>query len=104
MAKTNISPVDVAKIAKLASLSISDTQSSLFANQFSATIAVIDQLNDVDTKGISSTSQVNHLTNVTRPDIVDKSRMLSQAEALSGAKQIHQGFFVVKQILEKDSE
>ncbi|MBI1871879.1 Asp-tRNA(Asn)/Glu-tRNA(Gln) amidotransferase subunit GatC [Candidatus Collierbacteria bacterium] len=104
MTKANITKSDVAKIAKLANLTITPDEEGLFADQFSQTIDVVDQLNEIDTKGLPPTSQVTHLENVTRPDEVDKDRILTQAEALSGAKKTHKGFFVVKQILEKDSE
>ncbi len=104
MAKTIITTQDVAKVGILANLPLTEEEKKLFADQFSTTIDVIDQLNEIDTKGITPTSQVNHLENVTRPDEVDQDRILTQEQALSGAKNIHQGFFVVKQILEKDSE
>ena len=104
MAQITITTADVAKIAVLANLSVSEAEKKLFADQFSTTLAVIDELNEIDTGDIIPTSQVNHLENVTRPDEIDTARVLTQAEALSGAKNVHQGFFVVKQILEKDSE
>ncbi len=104
MAKTTITTSDVAKVGVLANLPITDEEKKLFADQFSATIDVVDQLNEIDTTGVIPTSQVNHLENVTRPDVVDKDRILTQQQALSGSKNVHKGFFVVKQILEKDSE
>lgn len=104
MAKITITAEDVAQIAALANLSITESEKKLFAEQFSQTIEVINELNEIDTSGIIPTSQVNHLENVTRPDEIDSDRILTQAEALSGAKNVHQGFFVVKQILEKGSE
>lgn len=104
MPKTQITSETVVKIGKLASLNLSEPEVKLFASQFRETIAVVDQLNELDTSGVALTSQVNHLENVTRPDKIDKSRILTQAEALSNAKRTHQGFFVVNQILDKDSE
>jgi len=104
MAKITITIDDVAKIGVLANLPVSESEKKLFAGQFSKTIDVIGEFNEIDTSGITPTSQVNHLENVTRPDEIDPDRVLTQAEALSGAKNVHQGFFVVKQILEKDSE
>lgn len=95
---------DVAKVGVLANLPISEAEKKLFADQFSTTIEVINQLNEIDTKGIAPTSQVNHLENVTRPDELDLDHVLTQEQALSGAKNVYQGFFVVKQILERDSE
>lgn len=104
MAKVIITPEEVAKVGKLANLIISYEESKKFAGQFSATIDVVNELNEIDTSNLAPTSQVNRLENVTRPDVIDRDRMLTQAEALSGAKNVHKGFFVVKQILEKDSE
>lgn len=104
MAKVTITTDDVTKIGVLANLPVSEAEKMLFADQFSQTIEVVDELNEIDTSGIIPTSQVNHLENITRPDEIDTSRVFTQAEALSGAKNVHQGFFVVKQILEKDSE
>lgn len=104
MPKTQITAADVRKIGQLASLSLTDQEVDLFAAQFQDTIAVVDELNEIDTDGVALTSQVNHLENITRPDKVDKTRILSQAEALSNAKRTHQGYFVVNQILAKDSE
>lgn len=104
MAKTNITKSDVGKIAKLANLIITPDEESLFADQFSQTIDVVNQLNEIDTKDLPETSQVTNLENITRPDKIDEDRILTQAEALSGAKKVHKGFFVVSQILEKDSE
>lgn len=101
---TTITADEVAKVASLANLSISEEEKKLFADQFSATLEVINKLNEIDTTGVGGTSQVNHHENITRPDEIDADRMLTQAEALSGAKNVHNGFFVVKQILEKDSE
>lgn len=104
MGKTIITTDDVAKIGILANLPLSEDEKILFADQFSTTIDVVNQLNEIDTKGVASTSQINHLENVTRHDVVDQDRIFTQAEALSGAKNVHKGYFVVKQVLEKDSE
>ncbi len=104
MAKITITTDQVAKVAALANLTITQSEEKLFADQFSTTLDVIEDLNEIDTSNIIPTSQVNHLENVTRPDEINLDRVLTQAETLSGAKNVHQGFFVVKQILEKDSE
>ena len=104
MAQTNITVDDVAKVGLLANLPLSEAEKKLFADQFSTTIDVVNQLNEIHTTLIAPTSQVTHLENVARPDVIDHDRILPQAVALSGARNVHQGFFVVKQILEKDSE
>lgn len=99
--KTVITTDDVNKIASLASLTLSPDEVNLFADQFSKTIQVVDQLNEIDTGNLPPTSSVTHLENITRPDEVDEVRVLTQEEALSNAKRKHNGFFVVDQILTK---
>lgn len=101
MASVKITTEDVAKVAKLASLTLSDDEIKKFPEQFNKTIEVIDQLSELDTSNVKPTSQVIDLKNITRPDVVDTERVLSQASALSNAKKTHNGYFVVKQILNK---
>ena len=95
---------DVVKIAKLANLKVQESQVQHFADQFNQTVDVINQLNEVDTQGVPQTYQVNNLTNVTREDIVDATRMLTQEQALSQAKQTNNGFFVVKRVIDTTEE
>jgi aspartyl/glutamyl-tRNA(Asn/Gln) amidotransferase C subunit len=100
--KAVVTTDDVAKIGKLANLSLTPDETALFADQFSHTIDVIDQLNEIDTAKLTLIGSVTHLENVTRADEVDESRTLTQEQALSGAKRTHKGFFVVDQILTKE--
>ena len=95
---------DVVKIAKLANLKVQESQVQLFADQFNQTVDVINQLNEVDTQGVAQTYQVNNLINVSREDTVDTSRMLTQEQALSQAKQTNNGFFVVKRVIDTTEE
>ncbi len=95
---------DVVKIAKLANLKVQESQVQLFADQFNQTVDVINQLNEVDTQGVAQTYQVNNLINVSREDTVDTSRMLTQEQALSQAKQTNNGFFVVKRVIDTAEE
>jgi aspartyl-tRNA(Asn)/glutamyl-tRNA(Gln) amidotransferase subunit C len=102
MATTKVTPADVAKTASLANLTVSDSQKEVFADQFSATIDVINQLNELDTSNLKPTAQVTNLTNISRPDVIDTDRILSQEIALSQAKNTHNGFFVVPQLIDKN--
>ncbi len=99
---TTISNDDVSKVASLANLSLTSDQIERFTSQFSATIDVVNQLNEIDTSKLTPTSQVTSLENVTRPDVVDTSRIFSQKEALSQAKHTHNGYFVVPQLIDKN--
>lgn len=100
MSKVTITTDEVEKIAKLASLSLQPGEAEVFADQFTATIDIVDELSEIDTSGVAETYQVNNLQNVTREDIVDDARILPQEVALREAKNTHNGFIVVKRILD----
>ncbi len=89
---------DISHVAKLANLPLTDEEKKKFAAQLEETITYVESLEKVDTANIEPTSQVTGLENVIREDIVKPS--LSQDEALSNAKQTHNGFFKVKGILD----
>lgn len=95
-----VSTDEVKKIAKLANLTLQGQEEALFAKQFSDTIAVVNELNEIDTTGIPATYQVNGLENVTRPDEVRPEYSLSQEQALSQAKNTHEGYFVVPRLID----
>ena len=91
--------IDVAHVAKLANLPLTDEEKNKFEKQLSETLDYVKQLEKIDTKGIEPTSQITNLENVTREDIVTPS--LSQEEALSNSKSVYNGFFKVKAILDE---
>lgn len=96
---TTISTSTVAHIASLSNIPITKDEEEVLAKGFTTTLNVVDQLMNVDTKGIEPTHQVTGLENVFRDDEIDKERTFSQEEALMNAKETHQGFFVVPQII-----
>lgn len=95
---------EVKKIGKLANLKLQDNEVDLFAGQFTKTIEVVNELNEIDTTNVDATYQVNGLSNVTRADEVDMSRLLPQDVALREAKKTHNGFFVVERLIDSDAE
>jgi len=101
MSKKQVTQADVEKIARLANLEVSDKEKKLFSKQFTDSLDIIDQLQEVDTQGVRTTHQVTGLKNITREDKIDETRMLSQKEALSQAKKTHKGFFVVPAVIHK---
>ncbi|MEN8253698.1 MAG: Asp-tRNA(Asn)/Glu-tRNA(Gln) amidotransferase subunit GatC [Patescibacteria group bacterium] len=87
-------------ISQLAQIPISEKEADNLARDFTETLDVISNLQSIDTKNIEPTHQVTGLENILREDNVDEDRMLSQEEALSNASETHNGFFVVKHLLE----
>jgi len=97
MARLKIS--DVLHVTELAKLSLDKKEGNYLTKQFNETLKEVDKLNNVKTINVLETSQVTNLKNVFREDLIDRKRMLSQKESLSGSKKIHNGYFVVKAIL-----
>lgn len=63
-----LTPDEVAHIARLARLSLSEDETRQYAEELSAVFSLMEQLNEVDTSGVSPTVQVTGLINVTRRD------------------------------------
>lgn len=103
MHKIAVSAEEVKKIAKLANLKLQENEVELFAAQFTQTIDVVNQLSEIDTSKVSGTYQVNNLSNITREDEIDESRIMPAAIALREAKLTADGFFVVPRIIDTDT-
>ena len=95
---TDISAVSVRHIAKLANLEIADSQIPLYSEQLSNVIDYISKIQTLDTQNVPETTQVTGLQNVLREDVVDRTRMFSQEEALSNAQKTYKGYFLIKSI------
>lgn len=100
MVAKKLTASDIKHIAKLANLTLTDAQIEKLATQLTSVIDFMSKIQSLDTKNIVETSQVTGLENVFREDIVDEKRMLTQKEALSNAKSVHHGYFVVKAVFE----
>lgn len=100
MSKT-LSKKDVEHIAELANLPLSKEEVEKFQKQLSETIEYINTLSSIDTKNIEPTSQVTGLKNITRDD--ESAPSLSAEEALSNAKNTHNGFIKVKAIFNEEA-
>jgi len=96
---TLIMKINIKHIAKLANLTLTTDEETKFAKQLEATLETVNELNKVGTDDIEITSQVTGLENVMDQDVAQPS--LSQKEALANAKNTHNGFFIVKAILEE---
>jgi len=90
--------IDVKHLARLAKMKVSPAEAKKLSKGFKETLKTVSLLNKLDTSNIQSTFQVTGLKNVFRADKIDKSRTLSQKQALSNAKKTYQGYFVVPAI------
>lgn len=91
--------INITHTAKLANLTLTAEEEKKFEKQLEATLETVNELNEVNTDDIEITSQVTGLENVMDDDIAEPS--LTQKEALANAKNTHNGFVVVKAILEE---
>jgi aspartyl-tRNA(Asn)/glutamyl-tRNA(Gln) amidotransferase subunit C len=94
---STISRDDVAKLAKLARLALSDDELDAFAGQLDAILGYVGRIQAVDVTGVAPTGNPLSDVNVTRGDIVHFS--LTQDEALAEAPAREEGRFAVPQIL-----
>jgi aspartyl-tRNA(Asn)/glutamyl-tRNA(Gln) amidotransferase subunit C len=98
--KSFLTASNVEHVAKLAKLTLSKAESSKLTSQLSDTLDYIERLNEIDTTKVEPTDNVTGLVNITRKDEIKDS--LTQAEVLSSSKNVHNGFFKVKAVLNKD--
>lgn len=98
---TTFTPQDVAHIAALANIPVSDNEKKQLAEGFTKTIAVVEQLNKIDVTGIEPVHTTG-LTNIMREDETDESRQFTQQEALKNAHRTYEGYFVVDQVIDQE--
>ncbi len=94
-----LTSAEVAHVARLARLSLTDEEIELMRSQLSNILAYIDQLQEVDVTGVEPTAQVTGLATVMRPDAV--TERLTREQALSNAPDQRDGMFRVKGVFEE---
>ncbi len=97
----SIQSSDIKHIARLANLDLNDDQIKKITPQFSSVLDLVSQIQKLNTTNVPETSQVTGQENVFREDEVDGKRILTQEQALSNAKNKHDGYFVVDAIFEE---
>jgi aspartyl-tRNA(Asn)/glutamyl-tRNA(Gln) amidotransferase subunit C len=96
-APASISRDEVAHLADLARIDLSDAELDHLAPQLSVILESVASINDVASDDIPPTSHALPLTNVFREDVVRPG--LTAEEALSGAPEVEQQRFRVPRIL-----
>lgn len=107
---SQISRDEVAHLARLARLALTESELDSFAGQLDAILAHVGQIQSVDVTGVDATDnplvrraeaerpgESAGLVNVTRPDVVRPS--LTQEAALAAAPRAEGGRFAVPRIL-----
>ncbi|MGB3482055.1 MAG: Asp-tRNA(Asn)/Glu-tRNA(Gln) amidotransferase subunit GatC [Mycobacterium sp.] len=94
---SQISRDDVAHLARLARLALTDDELDGFAGQLDAILEHVSRIQAVDVTDVTPTGNPLTEVNVTRPDVV--APCLTQDEALAEAPRVADGRFAVPQIL-----
>jgi len=95
-----LSKDEIQHIAKLARLELSDEELKKYGGQLSAVLNYIDQLKEVDVKGVEPTAQVTGLENVLREDKARDWDEKEIEEALADAPEREDRFIKVKRVIE----
>ena len=93
-----ISPEEVAHVAHLARLELSEAEQTQFTAQLGAILDYMEQLNEAPTDGVEPTSHVLDLVNVFREDRAQQT--ITVEEALSNAPESAHQYVVVPRIVE----
>ncbi|WP_153394218.1 Asp-tRNA(Asn)/Glu-tRNA(Gln) amidotransferase subunit GatC [Ornithinicoccus halotolerans] len=91
---------DVAHVAMLARISLSEDELDRLAGQLDQIVDWVGQVNQVAAADVPPMSHPLPLTNVTRPDEVRPA--LTAEQALAGAPEAEQQRFAVPRILDED--
>jgi aspartyl-tRNA(Asn)/glutamyl-tRNA(Gln) amidotransferase subunit C len=94
---SQISRDEVAHLARLVRLALTDGELDSFAGQLDAILEHVSQIQAVDVTDVEPTDNPLTSVNVTRPDVVEPG--LSQEEALAAAPNAVDGRFAVPRIL-----
>jgi aspartyl-tRNA(Asn)/glutamyl-tRNA(Gln) amidotransferase subunit C len=94
-----ISRDEVAHLARLARLAVSEQELDLFAGQLDVILTSVARISEVAAADIPPTSHAVGLTNVFREDVPRSG--LTQQQALSGAFAAEDGRFRVPRILDE---
>lgn len=88
---------DVARLADLARIQLTDDEIARYAGDFDAIMNAVASVSEVASQDVPATSHPMPMTNVFREDEVTET--LSQEAALAGAPEQEDGRFLVPQIL-----
>ena len=97
---SQISRDEVAHLARLARLAVTDDELESYAGQLDAILGHVSQIQAVDVTGVKPTGNPLADVNVSRPDVVEPC--LTQEQALAQAPKAVDGRFAVPRILEAE--
>ncbi len=95
--RMKLSQQDVEYVADLARLQVSETEKEQLSHHLSSILTYMEELNQVDTEGVSPMASVVSQANVLREDEVRES--VTQEQAVGNAPAAKDGLFQVPKII-----
>jgi aspartyl-tRNA(Asn)/glutamyl-tRNA(Gln) amidotransferase subunit C len=89
---------DIKRIAHLARIEVSDTEAQETLNKLSGILALIEQMQAVDTTGIAPMSHSQDVTQRLREDVVTQTNQRELFQAIAPATQ--DGLYLVPKVIE----
>jgi len=90
--------LDVAHVAKLARLDLTEEETKLFQAQLGRVLEYAEKLRELDLSGVEETAHAIPVFNVLRPD--EPQAWLTAEEALNNAPRQADGLFIVPKVVE----
>lgn len=94
----SLSSDEVRKIAHLARLAVTDEQVEGYAGELSSILDFVDQMNAVDTTGVTPMAHPQHAVQRLRPDVVTESDQRQRYQAIAPA--VERGLYLVPRVVE----
>jgi aspartyl-tRNA(Asn)/glutamyl-tRNA(Gln) amidotransferase subunit C len=89
---------DVAKIAHLARLDVADAELAAYAAELSNILALVEQMNAVDTAGVEPMAHPLHMAQRLRADAVTETDQRAAFQAIAPATE--DGLYLVPKVIE----
>ena len=89
---------DVAKIAHLARLGVSDDERASFSSELSNILLLVEQMNGVDTSGVEPMAHPLHMAQRLRPDTITEADQREHFQA--NAPETADGLYLVPKVVE----
>ena len=99
-----LSADDIKHVAQLAQLDLTAKEISKFRKQLSEVVSYVDELKEVNVKGVAPTSQTTNLENIHKKDVIEVDQALTEKEALSGTEKVHNNYFKVPGVIDPRTE
>jgi aspartyl-tRNA(Asn)/glutamyl-tRNA(Gln) amidotransferase subunit C len=94
----SLTTTDVKKIAHLARLLMTETDTKVYSEQLSGILDFVEQMNQADTSGMEPIAHSLDVSQRSRPDVVTETNQRAAFQAI--APQVEAGLYLVPQVIE----